>query len=1352
MSFVSNDLSGLVSFQKIDWSYFEECCAIIATDNQVHFYDCHGLSVEDESCKRKGRASMIAWSPHSNTLAIGWNDGIISLWNNGNCTKSQALLKGSVNILAWHPLLPLLLSASDVGDVCCWDCSSSNNILPLYHGSIPNVLFNFAQWVARESPYAFLSTTDGVLYSFENIVQPLQEVGMLSKPIYILTSSVGTRRLIVFHGDNELTQYNFPPGVSQNSQVKLPVGDPPCCTIIRNDVICYSINDAIYIWNIQNDETHILRTPDQQNVTSLFFSSLTAELYATTSEGSIIIWKSTMKGLVSRLGWSQPQVTDSGVRIEKAFWSNSSLSFVAYSNGRRPLIFRNHPLAAVVSPEVTMWQPAPDLIMVAGQQPTKLSSYVERASASGAYILVVTQTSSVEIFTVRSGGLVPFSRVNPDTLLVDIWGEAIFDCKGNSLECRNLQGTVKQTTSLGNSEAKFMEINGKFMVVICADYNVYLFDISRRSPKQQFMTIFQTSFENFRIKSVSLSCGGFAVSISVDVFEEGCWKPYPELFLHSPQYDKTVSLPFEGRVPVSHYWDTEDPRLLCVQTVPYGASYESTMTGSVISPMFVADSLDVYRQTTMKIDDDKILCAVNLPRVFYYSQSIGDTNPPQGAVLPQFEGLDNADDASKKSLMELNFHLATGDIDSAFNSIRGIDNKATWCSLAKTCAQMRRIDLADLCFGRMEDGGSALLLHKAKETDPDETASITVVDTQLNLYEEAKNLVKENRRFDLLTNLNISLGEWQQALTIASSSDRIHMKVIAHQMARSLELRGDLAQAIEKYEMAGTLQDEFPRLALQANDLRLLFNYISERSPAEIPPKLLLWIARFYEAHKQIDLAIEYYEYAHAKREIVRLNCCIGRWDDAATIVKKCNQRSVICFYARMLIKKIDYYSKPDNATPTVDVDKLKHDVIEQFRRARQFAQAMDFALQYEMIDDILALSFSAPPSLVCKAAQWFESQKEAKNAILLYSRAGRMNRALALCFAMKQYDALDEISDTLNSKTDPNVLLRCGQYFVESQRWSKAAQCFALAQQFEKVIELCNKHNIKLQSSVIHELSELKADPEVMKRFALLCEQQGEYQTAATLYIKFKDHLAAMKALIRYGDTEKVIKFANLIKKPQTFILAANYLQTLNPREGDKLYGQIIQFYTKAKAPDKLGRFFEASAQVEIDEYQEYSKAYELLQNGYKLVSNAPDFKDKSNVIANMQRKIKLVGMYLQAQELIKSDPKKSMSMCAEIMRNPQIENVLRVDDIYMIMVQACVVQGNMKTAYQILEELRQNGSDLSYFLDEESIKKIYAAVGQTYVPTEHDNDDEDGQYDEVDDGDIDDIDDGDVEEGNDD
>ncbi|KAH0790233.1 intraflagellar transport protein [Histomonas meleagridis] len=1320
----------------------DEICAIIPADNMVHFYNKYGDEIYLNTLPSK-KATEISWSPTSRYLAIGWSDGCITLWSQGQTYDSENILKGPVNMLEWHPNSPILLSTAKNGNICVWDCSSM--ILPLFKASKPDTTFQFAQWVPKEMPFAYITSSDGTLYSLENQSNALTEISKLSLPIHYLFSSVSTRRLIIIHGENELTQFSFPPGNNKLSNVKLPAGDPPFCIAIRNDVLCYSINDAIYIWNVQNDETHILRAPQSHKITSLHFDHISAELYATTKEGSIISWKCTMKGLISRVGWSNPHQSDCGFQIENATWSPYVLSFIAICTGRRPLIFRHNDLKVMVNSEAVIWQPTPDQIMMKNQQPIKISSTVERASISGSYVLVSTQNNT-EIFTIRSGGLVPFSRISLETSLVSLSGEEVYDCKESSLECRNLQGTIKQTTNLGNSTSKYMEINGKYLIVLCTDNNIFLYDISRRTPKLIYNKTFELETENeFRIRSISLSCGGFSISFTIDIYENGIWKPSTNLYLHSPQFDKIITLQFEGRIPTKHLWDTEDPRLLCIETIPYGPNFESTMTGTIIYPIFVADNLDTYRQSTLQIEDGKKLCTVIIPRIYYtsiYNESKSSNNEPSSSILPQFEGLDNTDEQSKKAIMELNFHLATGDIDSAFNSIRGIDNKATWRSLAQTCAQSRRIDLADLCFGRMEDGASALLLHNAKKEDSDETTSIVVVDSQLGLYNEAKSAAKDKRRFDLLANIYESLSEWKEAMNIVNSSDRIHLKVMAYNNARSLELRGELQEAIEKYEMSGTIQNELPRLSLQANDLKIIFNYITEHNPSEIHPKLFVWIGRFYEAHKQYEQAIEYYDLANNQREIIRLYCCIGEWDKALTIVKKSNQRSVICYYARILMKRIDYYSKPGNEVPQIDVNKMKHEVIELFKRARQFSQAMDIALQYEMIDDILSLSFSAPSTLVCKAARWFEEQKEAKNAILLYSRAGRLNRALALCFTMKQYDALDEISDNLTSKTDTNILLRCGKYFMESERWSKAAQCYALAQQFDIVIDLCNKHNIKLQSSIIQELSELKADPEIMKRFASLCEQQGAFTTAATLYVKFKDHLSAMKALIRSGDTNKVIKFANLMRKRETYILAANYLQTFNPRKSDTLFNVIVNLYKKANALDKLGRFYEASAQVEIDEYQEYEVGLDLMKKGLELIMNVENMKNKEQYINVLKKKIKLIEKYLQAQSLIENEPKKAIVIASELLKIQNLETFMRQDDVYMILVKASVKLGKYKEAYAILEELRNNGTDLSWFMKKEELQKIYEKAGAEYV------DEGNEEYDDVDDEEIDEIGDIDVDD----
>lgn len=71
------------------------------------------------------------------------------------------------------------------------------------------------------------------------------------------------------------------------------------------------------------------------------------------------------------------------------------------------------------------------------------------------------------------------------------------------------------------------------------------------------------------------------------------------------------------------------------------------------------------------------------------------------------------------------------------------------------------------------------------------------------------------------------------------------------------------------------------------------------------------------------------------------------------------------------------------------------------------------------------------------------------------------------------------------------------------------------------------------------------------------------------------------MRALLKSGDTEKIVFFANVCRQKELFIMAANYLQSLDWRKNPEILKTIIGFYTKGRAPDLLAGFYEACAQV---------------------------------------------------------------------------------------------------------------------------------------------------------------------------
>mgnify|MGYP001793821379 CR=1 FL=1 len=76
------------------------------------------------------------------------------------------------------------------------------------------------------------------------------------------------------------------------------------------------------------------------------------------------------------------------------------------------------------------------------------------------------------------------------------------------------------------------------------------------------------------------------------------------------------------------------------------------------------------------------------------------------------------------------------------------------------------------------------------------------------------------------------------------------------------------------------------------------------------------------------------------------------------------------------------------------------------------------------------------------------------------------------------------------------------------------------------------------------------------------------------------------MKALLKSGDTEKIIFYAGVSRQKEIYVMAANYLQSLDWTKNPEIMKNIIGFYTKGRALDSLSSFYEACAQVHTCTY----------------------------------------------------------------------------------------------------------------------------------------------------------------------
>ena len=64
----------------------------------------------------------------------------------------------------------------------------------------------------------------------------------------------------------------------------------------------------------------------------------------------------------------------------------------------------------------------------------------------------------------------------------------------------------------------------------------------------------------------------------------------------------------------------------------------------------------------------------------------------------------------------------------------------------------------------------------------------------------------------------------------------------------------------------------------------------------------------------------------------------------------------------------------------------------------------------------------------------------------LLFSQGGHFSKALELAFESQQFGALQLISEDLDERTDPVLLNRCAQFFMEHGQFDKAVDLLVVA------------------------------------------------------------------------------------------------------------------------------------------------------------------------------------------------------------------------------------------------------------------------------------------------------------------
>lgn len=555
---------------------------------------------------------------------------------------------------------------------------------------------------------------------------------------------------------------------------------------------------------------------------------------------------------------------------------------------------------------------------------------------------------------------------------------------------------------------------------------------------------------------------------------------------------------------------------------------------------------------------------------------------------------------------------------------------------------------------------------------------------------------------DLVGSLLEARNKFKEAIELATNENKIREKTSYYNYAKVLEQEAKTAEAIEMYTKADCHRFEVPRMLLTKP--RELQAYLTNSDDLEIKK----WQAQYTESIGDMEGALRLYESANDTLAMTRLLCYLSREDEVCELVMRTNHAASAYHLAA-------HYESKNNVTQAVHF----------YAMARAYTNAIRICKENDMSEELWPLAMLAPRQSQIDVAKYYEENDQPDKAVLLYHKAGLLRKALDLAFKTQQYNALQLITMDVNADSDPALIQKCADYFVQNEQIDKAVDLLATGKKYMEALELIQEHNIVLTEDLAEKmtLEKVENDSErerfrisTLERIGEIAFMQGNYHLATKKFTQAGNKPRAMKALLKSGDTEKICFFAQVSRQREIYIMAGNYLQSLDWQNQPEVLKNIIHFYSKGKAMDLLANFYVACAQVEIDEFQNYEKALDALNQASKCLAKVtlpkdPEVHKKANDVVNTR--MATIKRYLDIRKLFdRGETDVAVNQVRQLLdsHGSDLEQSVRRGDLFATITQYYVNIGDMEKARATIEELKNlvPGINLNYYYNINLLEKL--------------------------------------------
>lgn len=1328
---------------------------------------------------------ILQWSQHGGRLVSADSAGSIVGWKIDS--RGQLLmmfhheLKDSFVQIVFKTIPPK--SITDINGLAKAAIGGDERALDIFSSWRPRTAAPTTIITQKDNHAFYIGTTSGVIFFVDNQGQCTEILNTNGAAIQLILHHQTRDSLIVMTEGLNIGHFQTDPitgRLTELTKVKLSSrydilrSGPAMCWAGGNTLAILTGELGVRCWNLHSGDSYVLSPPDsstgsiatpQEICTSISFCKNNGTLAAGTNLGTIYFWKRKIETDCDENGWPNvPESCSIHGTVKQLTWGASFLRnpLLAVNCITNVFILYQQAMCAAYNDGVCASQLSSTQILIEFDDMNytlKTDIQVQYVTINKEYIAVASgrQVVIYRIHIDTSFNTTLIANFNCDTEKLLIYDHTLIILTPVVIQLRSMEGTLIQMlpTLPEEGEPITMDLTGQYLTVASLNGILKIWDLSKREAKlhtramatYEAITDFAEIIEarcnaDCRCVSITVAMTNLMPSSILYVWDIESDQIHEFDFAESKDADENdsdLSIKCKGRLVTAHYWDMEDPRLLVCRAQRLETrdskyskqnnenDYDILKTTVVLVSMFATSDHGIVVQDIKPIKDENCrVLGVHSPHIIILNseKTIKRTSKVTKLLMRDFEELGICDSVTKKAVLDFSFHISVANMEEAFKSIKSIKNEGIWKSLARMCVKTKQLNMALLCLGHMKQARAARALREAiHDNSLNLEAKVGILAVELGLYNDAERLFREAKRLDLLGKLLEARNKFKEAIELAKNENKICEKTSYYSYAKALEQEGKIPEAIEMYTKADCHRFEVPRMLFVRP--RELLAYLNNSDDPEIKN----WHAQYIESTGDMEGALKLYEQAKNTLAMTRLLCYFDRENEVSELVSRTNHAASAYHLAA-------HYESKNNISQAIHFYTI----------AKAYTNAIRLCKEHDMFEELWPLAVLASRQSQIDVAKYYEENDQSDKAVLLYHKAGLLHKALDIAFKTKQYSALQLIIMDVNADSDPALIIKCADYFVQNDQIEKAVDLLATGRKYLEALELIQKYNILLSEDLAEKMTLDKVDNDVdhekmrisiLERIGEIAFEQGNYHLATKKFTQAGNKLRAMKALLKSGDTEKICFFAQVSRQREIYIMAGNYLQSLDWQNQPEVLKNIINFYSKGKAMDLLANFYVACAQVEIDEFQNYEKALDALNQASRCLAKVVTPRDldiHKRAVDLVNNRIAVVKRYLDIKKLFdRGETATAMQQVHQLLdsQGPDLEQSVRRGDLFATITQHYINIGDTDKARASIEELKRliPGINLAYYFN----VSVLEALGYKMKIQREENSDKEDDIEEV-------------------